>query len=84
MTKTKSVDRICVDSLPCAAAAIVSGGTLLQIKKVSPGRVEFVIEGDDLELIASDYTLGKLEVNARDFMRAFDDLRTLLRKGGVR
>ncbi len=81
MKKTK-LELVSVESLPVAAAVLVCGGTLKRINPVSPGRVEFVLEGEGAEADAAAFIMGTLEVNARDFMRTFDDLRTAIRRGG--
>lgn len=79
MTKARNANRVSVESLPAAAAAITTGAKLVGVNRVSQGRFEFIIQGPDAEMDVAGFTLGTLEVNARDFMRVFDDLRTAIR-----
>ena len=84
MKRTQDAERIRLESLPCAAACLASGCTLVEVKPISQGRCEFILEGPDAELAAADYLMGRLEGNLLDFMRCFDDLRTAIRRQGGR
>ncbi len=81
MTK-RNAETVSVDSLSVAAALIANGCRLTETTQTGPRRCQFTLTGPDAEMLAADYTLGRLEGNLRDFMTAFDLLRTKVRTGG--
>lgn len=83
MTKTNHQDDcVQVDNLSLAAALISSGCKLTATTQIAPGRFQFTVTGQDAEVMVAEYTLGRLEGNLKNFMTAFDLLRTKVRTGG--
>jgi hypothetical protein len=78
-----------VKSLPAAAYAVAKGARLLRCELSQPGRVDFIFEDPQSNLIATarDFFTGA-NVSARDYYRALQDVRhavnNVLGKGGAR
>lgn len=78
MTRTRKPDAVRIDSLPIAAA-IISLGTPLCGIEGNGGRRLFVFADPAAADLAGQYATGTLQVNAREFMRAFDQVRDIVR-----
>ena len=80
MTRTKKPDAVRIDSLPIAAAIISLGTPLCGIEgNGGSGRRLFVFADPAAADLAGQYATGTLQVNAREFMRAFDQVRDIVR-----
>lgn len=72
-----------VTALSCAAAIMASGCDLAGIDTREPGRCRFKFIDPRAPQLAKEFAAAKLQVNAKVFMRYFDALRTMVRKGGA-
>lgn len=79
MTSPKKHDEVVrIDHLPLAAAIMASNIALADVDNTAAnGRYMFLFTDPAAADIARDFTTGTLEVNARLFMYAFDQLRNL-------
>lgn len=80
MTRTRKPDAVRIDSLPIAAAILSHGVPLSGIEgHAAGGRRLFLFADPRAADLAGQYATGNLQVNAREFMRAFDQLRDIVR-----
>lgn len=80
MKPTIKLETVYTDKLTAAAACLAMGCRLVDTRRLPDGNLEFVISGDGASTMLMDYNLGQARGNLRQFMLAFDQLRTIVRQ----